>query len=132
MFSEREPTDDSLRRMNEGNGGIEPGERLMQPFWGWRLAGGLLLLLAAYAFWYEPTSLRVAEYPIDLRGQLGGHLRIVVIADLHGGSPYINAHKIDDVVALANATKPDLLLLAGDYVGHDGSAMAVETIAEHL
>jgi predicted MPP superfamily phosphohydrolase len=116
-----------------GDDDTEAAERLMQPYWGWRLAGGLLFLLAAYAFWYEPASLRSVEYPIALNGELGGHLRIAVISDLHGGSPYINEKKIQSVVALANAAKPDLILLSGDYVsGHDDVRLSIERIAEPL
>jgi predicted MPP superfamily phosphohydrolase len=119
--------------MSEDAGEV-PSERLMQPYWGWRLAGGLLFLLFAYAFWYEPATLRAVEYPVDLQGQLGGHLRIAVISDLHGGSPYINGRKIDEAVALANAARPDLILLTGDYVsgGHNGVRARIEDIAPHL
>ena len=45
-------------------------------------------------------------------------LKIAVIADLHGGPPHINAAKIARLVAMTNAAKPDLVLLAGDYAGH--------------
>src|SRR5690242_11308001 len=102
------------------DGDETPSERLMQPYWGWRLVGGLLFLLGAYAFWYEPATLHAVEYPISLQGELGGHLRIAVISDLHGGAAYINTRKIDEVVSLANDARPDLTLLPGDFVGHDG------------
>ena len=49
--------------------------------------------------------------PAPLKG-----LKIAVIADLHAGSPYIDGDKIDRIVALTNAAKPDLILLTGDYV----------------
>lgn len=107
----------------------------MRPYWPLRLAGGLLLILGLYAFWYEPATLRSVEYPIRIDGGLGGTLRIAVIADLHGGAPYITEQKIDEVVALANDAKPDLVLLTGDYVTTGvvgGWHMPIETIAAKL
>ncbi len=104
----------------------------MRPYWALRLIGGLLVLLVGYAFWYEPATIKSVEHSIRVAGGIGGALRIAVISDLHGGSPYINAHKIDAVVALANDAKPDLILLSGDFVGHDGHLMAIEAIATQL
>lgn len=79
----------------------------------------LTAVLAADAFWWEPSSLRLVERPIELKRAdakaLDG-LRIVVIGDIHGGAPFIDEAKIRDVVDLANSAKPDLILLAGDYV----------------
>lgn len=107
----------------------------MRPYWPLRLAAGLVLILGMYAFWYEPATLRVVEHRIDMGGSFGGPFRIAVIADLHGGAPYINDAKIDRVVTLANAAEPDLVLLTGDYVtqGELGAwQMPVEEIAERL
>ena len=39
-----------------------------------------------------------------------------MISDLHGGAPFIDEAKIDAMVGMTNAAKPDLILLAGDYV----------------
>jgi predicted MPP superfamily phosphohydrolase len=73
--------------------------------------------LALDAFWLEPDSLILVRTDIALPGApaLKG-LRISVITDLHAGSPFIDAKKIDAVVAMTNHAKPDLILLAGDYV----------------
>ena len=75
------------------------------------------------------------EYDIALNVPALKGLRIAVIADLHAGAPYIDTAKIDRVVALTNAARPDLILLAGDYVSDrgDGSLrMPLDTIAAHL
>jgi predicted MPP superfamily phosphohydrolase len=96
------------------------------------LAGGWLLLRAA---WLEPSSLRISAYtvarvPPALRG-----LRIAVISDLHAGAPYIDTAKIDQVVAITNAARPDLILLTGDYVITGivgGRFMPIRTIVSHL
>jgi predicted MPP superfamily phosphohydrolase len=97
----------------------------------------LLSGLGLYAFWLEPSSLRLTRYEMDapipaLRG-----LKVAVIADLHAGSNYIGKDKIDRVVAMTNAAHPDLILLAGDYVsGVDhvwgGPHVSVKSIALHL
>jgi predicted MPP superfamily phosphohydrolase len=108
-------------------------ERLMLPYWPLRLIGGLLLIVAAYGFWVEPSSLRTVEYPVSVG--VGGSLRIAVISDLHAGAPYIDDTKIARVVAMANAAKPDLILLTGDYVITNvvgGWRMPIESIAAQL
>ena len=88
-----------------------------------------------YGFWWEPDSLRLHEYDIALDVPALKGLSIAVIADLHAGAPYIDAAKIDRVVAATNAARPDLILLAGDYVSDraDGSLrLPLDVIAEHL
>jgi uncharacterized protein len=101
------------------------------------LIGLLIVLLPLHAFWLEPASLRLAFYgvaaPANLRAF--GPLRIAVIADLHAGAPFIDADKIDRVVALTREAKPDLILLLGDYVVQGvigGQPMPIEEIAAHL
>src|SRR5690349_11235951 len=79
---------------------------------------GLLLLGCAiflvYAGWVEPSSLRLTSYRITGSDPALKGLRIAVISDLHAGAPYIDIAKIDRVVAMTNAAKPDLILLTGD------------------
>jgi len=92
-------------------------------------------LLLLDAFWREPDSLRVRDYDVALDAPALKGLTIAVIADLHAGAPYIDAAKIDAVVAQTNAARPDLILLAGDYVSdrEDRSLrMPLEEIAGHL
>jgi uncharacterized protein len=94
--------------------------------------------LAVYGFWFEPSSIRVVEHDIsgtDGRAIFAQPLRIAVIGDLHAGAPYIDEAKIERVVALTNGAKPDLILLAGDYVIQGvigGEHMAIETVAGKL
>lgn len=94
-------------------------------------------MLAAYAFWLEPSSLRLAQYDLPAPSPVLRGLRIAVIADLHGGSPYIGKDKIDAVVAMTNAAHPDLVLMTGDYVAGvphfwGGPHISIEIIAAHL
>ena len=105
----------------------------------WRLFWIVLLLAILYlglrAAWIEPSSLRVSSYSIPLSApQLKG-LRIAVISDLHGGAPWIDIAKIDRVVSMTNAARPDLVLLTGDYVitgVRGGHHMPIRTIVAHL
>ena len=96
------------------------------------LGGGWFLLQAA---WLEPSSLRVSDYTVAQPAPALKGLRIAVISDLHAGAPYIDTAKIDRVVAMTNAARPDLILLTGDYVITGivgGRFMPVRTIVSHL
>ncbi|RVU19507.1 metallophosphoesterase [Methylobacterium oryzihabitans] len=72
---------------------------------------------AAYAFGIEPAwRLVVTSYapalpnwPAPLR------LRIAVLADVHVGEPYMPVGRVEEIVAVTNALRPDLVLLLGDY-----------------
>lgn len=85
--------------------------------------------------WIEPSSLRLTSHILDVPALAG--LKVAVIADLHGGSNFIDEDKIDRVVALTNAAKPDLILLTGDYdvdrrKRFGARYMPIETILAHL
>lgn len=75
-------------------------------------------LLAAWGFWFEPASLRVATYRLDLPhwpARCSG-VTVAAISDLHVGSPFNGIPKLQRVVALTLRAHPDLVLLVGDYV----------------
>lgn len=99
------------------------------------IAGGAL---GIDAFWLEPASLHTVEHTIHIEKAEAANikgLRIAVIADLHAGSPYIDARKIGEVVRQTMAAKPDLILLAGDYASDGvvgGHYIPIETIAAAL
>lgn len=123
-------------------------ERLMLVFrggwrasWLWRAALGVaaaVLLVGLDAFWWEPSSLSVVSHRIEIvhpnAVSLDG-LRIAVISDIHAGAPFIDAAKIEKLVHLTNREKPDLILLAGDYLS-DGvvsdTIMPIEEVASLL
>lgn len=89
------------------------------PFLAGMIVAGLGIAFALDAFWLEPSSIRITEYHISLKGTEGQKwkgLRIAVIADLHAGAPFIDDKKIKRVVAITNSARPDLTLLVGDYV----------------
>ena len=108
-----------------------------------RLATSVLILLvaAAYlgrqAFVIEPDSLIVAEYALDLPGwpaAMNG-FRIAAVGDLHGGAPFIDERKLDEVARRVSAARPDLIVWLGDYViqgVRGGRFMKPETVAHIL
>ena len=105
-----------------------------------RLAGalfGIALALAAWAFWLEPASLRTRDYALTLPrwpAACSG-LRVVALADLHVGSPWNGVANLRRVVGRANAARPDLVLLLGDYVirgVRGGEFVAPEDVAAEL
>lgn len=98
------------------------------------VTGGALLL---WAFVIEPNRLVVNEVEIKLPAWPAAfaHLKIVAISDLHAGMPFINEAKLEKVVATANATEPDVIVLLGDFIAHDKNEkllMAPEVIAGKL
>ena len=77
-----------------------------------------LAFLALWAFVIEPSRLVLREtritlpsWPPNFKG-----LRVAVFSDLHAGSPFITTDKIQQVVEMTNAARPDLILMPGDFV----------------
>lgn len=100
---------------------------------------GLALLALAglvyYAMAIEPASIQVRRYEVAVDAPALKGLRVAVISDLHAGGPHIDLAKIDTIVAMTNAAKPDVILLAGDYsVGRMFGAhpIRIRDIAAHL
>lgn len=93
--------------------------------------------LGSWAFWLEPASLfnenhriQVPSWPAACDG-----IRVALLADLHVGSPFNGVEKLERVVDLTLAAKPDLILLLGDYVIGGvlgGTYVPPETIADGL
>jgi predicted MPP superfamily phosphohydrolase len=80
----------------------------------------LSLGLGLWAFWFEPASLHNQNHDISLSSWPSAcdGIRVAVLADLHVGSPYNDVDKLERIVDLTLAAKPDLILLVGDYVIH--------------
>lgn len=89
----------------------------MKGLLGTALAG---LFAAAYGFIVEPAwRLRVKHWRIATPKWTAPALRIVAISDLHLGEPHVGLARLSRIVARANALKPDLVVLLGDYAaGH--------------
>jgi predicted MPP superfamily phosphohydrolase len=84
------------------------------------------LALGAWAFLYEPSRFETVHYDIPLAVAGWGDadtptknappLTIALLSDIHAGSPYFGLQTIERVVGAVNEARPDLVLLAGDYV----------------
>lgn len=95
------------------------------------------IALAIDSFWIEPgrlvvreTELALPRWPRALDG-----LKVVLLSDLHTGSPRNGIDNLRRVVEETNAQRPDLVVLAGDYVIHGvlgGTFCEPEAIAEVL
>jgi hypothetical protein len=93
--------------------------------------------LVLWAFFFEPDSLVVRETAIVIPRWPPAfeRLRIVLIADLHVGSPHVKVEKLRQIVARINEQQPDLVLIAGDFVIQDvmgGEFVEPEAIAGEL
>ena len=96
-----------------------------------------LVALGLWAFWLEPSSLHNENHVITLPSwpaKCDG-VRVALLADLHVGSPFNGTDKLERIVDMTLAAKPDLILLLGDYVIHrvvGGKFIAPEKIARSL
>jgi predicted MPP superfamily phosphohydrolase len=109
-----------------------------RPAWRVVLAGLLACVcLAAWALWIEPQRLVVRRAELELPRwprPLAG-LRVALISDLHVGSPFWDLAALSRLVERANAERPDLVLLGGDFLINGvagGRPFAPEAIAERL
>jgi predicted MPP superfamily phosphohydrolase len=86
-----------------------------------RWLGGLAAIgtgLGGYALGVEPgMRLRVVRHCVAPVGWPRGlPLSIACLSDPHAGSPHTSPGRLRRVVAVANALRPDLILLLGDYL----------------
>ena len=78
----------------------------------------VLIGLGLDAVCVEPARLVVRQVEVRLPGwppALAG-LKVAVLSDLHAGGPHLGADKRREIVARTNASRPDLVVLLGDYV----------------
>jgi hypothetical protein len=90
------------------------------------LAAGVVLAsgLALRALWLEPASLRVVPASLGLPRWPAAcdGLRVAVLSDLHIGSPWNGVARVADVARELERARPDLVLIAGDFVVAHGMA----------
>jgi predicted MPP superfamily phosphohydrolase len=84
----------------------------------------LVLLAVGAGVWgvmQEPDQLRYTQVKMK-SGQWPLHwqpIRIVVVSDLHVGSPYIDLEKLETIVGFINNAEPDVVLLLGSFMPGD-------------
>jgi len=68
----------------------------------------------------EPWQTLATHYRITPKGWPPGlRLRLALIADLHICEPWLGRNRLEAIVAMTNALRPDAVLLLGDYMpGH--------------
>jgi uncharacterized protein len=101
---------------------------------------GLGLVFAALGAWatvIEPDELVVRPATIALSQwpEAWDGLTVAAISDVHAGSLYVGADKLDRLADLTNAANPDLVVLLGDYVSHRrprGGVESPEVLARRL
>jgi predicted MPP superfamily phosphohydrolase len=74
----------------------------------------------AWGAYHENRALEISMVALPYEGlhpELSG-FRIVQLTDFHAG-PFISFETIARIVSTANALKPDLMVLTGDYVNHN-------------
>ena len=82
------------------------------------LAGAICLALLSYAYFIEPQRLVIRHETIKTNNwdaEFDG-LRIAMLSDIHGGSNYMTAVRIKEIVAKTNEQEPDVIVLLGDFV----------------
>ncbi len=77
-----------------------------------------VLALGLYAVLIEPQRLVITRWTVETE-KWGDQkpLTIALISDLHAIWPWMTPGHLEKIVSTANAQKPDLILLLGDYVG---------------
>src|SRR5262245_41003716 len=97
-----------------------------------------VLLLAAFplwAFWWEPSSLQIVQDCVEVKWLYARPLRVVLLTDLHVGSPFNGIDKLRDIVRSTNRAAPDVIFILGDLVIQDvvgGSFVSPEEIGAEL
>ena len=98
------------------------------PRWPKRLRVSLyvtILVLGLLLFWgvfIEPNRLIVRQETIAIDrwpSQLDG-LRVAVLSDIHVNDAFIDEDKVRTIVRRTNELKPDLIVIAGDYMSSNG------------
>jgi predicted MPP superfamily phosphohydrolase len=78
----------------------------------------VVIVVVGWSIAFEPGLLSVTSTQIATTGwqSYWKPLKIVVLSDLHVGSPHIDVKQLELIVDTVNAQEPDVVLLLGDYM----------------
>jgi predicted MPP superfamily phosphohydrolase len=81
----------------------------------------LVAAMVVYGTW-NARNPQVATYEVTIDKPAGGlsELRVVMVSDIHLG-PIVNYSRLEGLVAMIDARRPDLVLLAGDVIDENVS-----------
>ncbi|MET0307568.1 MAG: metallophosphoesterase [Sphingomonas sp.] len=88
----------------------------------WRVLGLILLAVLGFVGWCYVNTLadpvlRRATVPMAGWPAQAAPLRVALLSDIHVQGPDMPPERVARIVAQVNAARPDLVLLAGDFVG---------------
>ncbi len=78
----------------------------------------VVLLVTGIGLWNATRPPVVVRADVPLAGLPAGmQIRVLLIADIHFGFPDMGTRRLLKTVSIARAEQPDLVILAGDYMG---------------
>jgi predicted MPP superfamily phosphohydrolase len=94
----------------------------------------LALALAGFAYWTAIADPVVREADLGLAGWPAGAppVRLVLISDIHVAGPDMPPARLARIVAQVNALRPDLVLIAGDFISDKRMATRHYALAEAI
>lgn len=75
-----------------------------------------LAALGVYSYEVEPRLLTTTNYVVDTNKWTQPDIKIAMAADFHVGAPHMDLERLKGIVEKINATKPDIILLPGDFL----------------
>ncbi|ESQ89974.1 metallophosphoesterase [Asticcacaulis benevestitus] len=87
----------------------------------WFVLLGVGVGMAVVGFWVEPQSLTMKSLKVQTSRwpKTTDPITIVLLSDIHVDSLHMPPKRVRDIVKRVNAMHPDIVLLAGDYIGGD-------------
>ncbi len=85
----------------------------------WGILAIAAIWAAAVGFWFEPRSLTLTELDVQVPSWPANTapLRVVLLSDLHIDEAHMTPERVRDIARRVKALNPDVVLLAGDYIG---------------
>src|ERR1043165_5090784 len=83
------------------------------------ILAALLILLLGWCYWGAIADPTIREARVDLPGFPAGQapVRVALLSDLHVQGPDMPPERLALIVEQVNAQRPDLVLIAGDFIG---------------